>query len=57
MAKELLDPKALFLKRYYAHRGLHNIKQAIPENSLPAFKAAIAAGFGVELDVQLSSDG
>ncbi len=39
----------------YAHRGLHGDK--IPENSIPAFAAAAAAGYGIELDVQLSADG
>ncbi len=38
-----------------AHRGLHDDER--PENSLPAFTAAAAAGYGVELDVQLSRDG
>ena len=40
-----------------AHRGLHAEDQAIPENSIPAFKAAREGGYGVELDVQLSKDG
>ena len=39
-----------------AHRGLHE-NPGVPENSLPAFRAAVEAGYGVELDVQLSSDG
>ena len=39
----------------YAHRGLHG--EGIPENSLPAFARAAEQGFGIELDVQLSSDG
>ena len=39
-----------------AHRGLHKNPE-VPENSLSAFKAAVEAGYGVELDVQLSSDG
>jgi glycerophosphoryl diester phosphodiesterase len=39
----------------YAHRGLHG--NGIPENSLAAFKRAAELGFGIELDVQLSSDG
>ena len=39
----------------YAHRGLHDGEK--PENSLAAFKAAVDAGFGIELDVRLSSDG
>ncbi len=38
----------------YAHRGLWN--DAVPENSLAAFRAAAAAGFGVELDVRLTAD-
>jgi glycerophosphoryl diester phosphodiesterase len=39
----------------YAHRGLH--KNGVPENSLAAFDAACEAGYGIELDVQLSRDG
>jgi glycerophosphoryl diester phosphodiesterase len=39
-----------------AHRGLWSPKGA-PENSLAAFQAACARGYGVELDVQLSADG
>ena len=44
------------LLRDYAHRGLHNGKDA-PENSLAAFEAACQKGYGIELDVQLSRDG
>ena len=43
--------------RAYAHRGLGWGEGKYPENSLPAFRAAAAAGFGIELDLQLSSDG
>jgi glycerophosphoryl diester phosphodiesterase len=39
-----------------AHRGLWT-KGGAPENSLGAFHAAAQAGYGVELDVQLSADG
>jgi glycerophosphoryl diester phosphodiesterase len=39
-----------------AHRGLWS-KAGPPENSLGAFEAACEAGYGIELDVQLSSDG
>ncbi len=46
-----------FLSYFYAHRGLHNIEKGIPENSLPAFAEAVRHGYGIELDVQLSSDG
>jgi len=38
-----------------AHRGLHGA--AGPENSRAAFQAAIDGGFGIELDLQISSDG
>lgn len=37
-----------------AHRGLHNEK--IPENSIPAFIAAMKGGYGIELDVRFTSD-
>lgn len=40
---------------YYAHRGLHST--GVPENSLAAFSAAKAAGYGMELDVHLMRDG
>lgn len=35
------------------------VKQNViaPENSMPAFKRAVAAGFGIELDVQTTADG
>ena len=39
-----------------AHRGLWS-PDGPPENSLGAFQAACAAGYGIELDVQLSADG
>lgn len=39
-----------------AHRGLWSPNGA-PENSLAAFQGACAAGYGIELDVQLSADG
>jgi len=46
-----------FLKGWhYAHRGLHQ-GQAPLENSMGAFKAAIAQGNGIECDVRCSADG
>jgi glycerophosphoryl diester phosphodiesterase len=39
----------------FAHRGLHGGGRI--ENSRAAFAAAIEAGFGIELDVQLNGDG
>ena len=46
---------APFLAHPYAHRGLFGA--AVPENSLSAFREAVEAGYGIELDVQLSADG
>lgn len=48
--------KTPFLKVLYAHRGLHDNALAAPENSMAAFKRAMDAGYGIELDVQLSKD-
>jgi glycerophosphoryl diester phosphodiesterase len=45
------------LARPIAHRGLHDRSVGAPENSLPAFEAAAAAGFPSELDVRVSRDG
>jgi glycerophosphoryl diester phosphodiesterase len=39
----------------FAHRGLHG--GGVAENSRAAFDAAIAAGHGIEFDVQVSRDG
>ena len=49
--------KAPFVGRNYAHRGLHSEDRSVPENSLEAFRLAGRAGYGVELDVQLTKDG
>ena len=46
--------RALIAKPF-AHRGLHG--PGVLENSRAAFEAAIAAGHGIELDVQVSRDG
>lgn len=39
----------------YAHRGLHG--GGVPENSMQAFRMALDAGYGAELDVHLLKDG
>lgn len=44
-----------YKKVLFAHRGLHGEGRA--ENSMSAFRAAIEAGYGIELDIRLSSDG
>jgi len=41
--------------RGFAHRGLHG--PGVPENSMAAFRAAVAAGAGIECDVRLSGSG
>ena len=46
-----------FLNVYYAPRGLHDNGADAPENSMAAFRKAVEAGYGIELDVQLSKDG
>lgn len=47
-----------FMDYDYAHRGLHDMDgEGIPENSIPAFEAAIAHGYGIETDVHLLRDG
>lgn len=48
---------ASFLSRPIAHRALHDRKAGRVENSIASIKAAITAGYGIEMDVQLSSDG
>lgn len=45
-----------FLGRLYAHRGLYDNKTEAPENSLKAFAKAVEAGYGIELDIQLTKD-
>ncbi len=40
-----------------AHRGLHDLAAGVIENSPSAATAAIAGGFGIECDVQLTADG
>lgn len=49
--------KLEILKKYdYAHRGLHNRKEYVPENSMEAFRRAMDKGYGMELDVHLTAD-
>lgn len=47
----------VFLRRPLAHRALHDVARGRPENSRAAVRAAVAAGYGVEIDLQLSRDG
>ena len=43
--------------RPVAHRGLHDIARGIVENMPAAAEAAIAGGFAIECDIQLTRDG
>lgn len=45
-----------FLRLPLTHRGYHDKTRGVIENSLSAFRAAIKAGYGIELDVQRSAD-
>lgn len=47
----------VFLGPPLAHRAYHDREAGRPENSRAAFAAAIAQGYGIECDVQLSADG
>lgn len=46
-----------FLAAPIAHRGLHDKTRGVIENSLSAVRAALAHGYGIEMDLQLSRDG
>lgn len=43
-------------KKFFAHRGLFDNESEAPENSLAAFQKAVDAGYGIEMDVQLTKD-
>ena len=49
-------PESL-LGRPIAHRALHDVADGRPENSRAAVRAAVEAGYGVEVDLQLTADG
>jgi glycerophosphoryl diester phosphodiesterase len=43
--------------RPIAHRGLHDAAHGIIENTAGAVRAALASGYGIEVDLQISADG
>jgi glycerophosphoryl diester phosphodiesterase len=43
--------------RPIAHRGLHDASSGVIENTPSAFRAAVAGGYGIECDLQISADG
>jgi glycerophosphoryl diester phosphodiesterase len=48
---------AWLTERPLAHRGLHDAGAGIVENTPTAIRAAINAGYGIELDLQITADG
>ena len=46
----------VFSRQLIAHRGLHDLEKGIPENTVPAFKLAVARGYGIEFDVRECAD-
>ena len=52
-----MSPLQPFCDGPIAHRCLHDLSKARPENSWEALDAAIDLGLAVEIDLQLSSDG
>ena len=47
---------AITAHKFYAHRGLFDNEGDAPENSLAAFRKAVEAGYGMEMDIQLTKD-
>jgi glycerophosphoryl diester phosphodiesterase len=45
------------IARPIAHRGLHDAAHGVIENTAGAVGAAVAAGYGIEVDLQISADG
>ena len=43
--------------RPFAHRGLHDAADGVIENTAGAVRAALVAGYGIEVDLQISADG
>lgn len=57
MPRVTMRPDMRRLLTDYAHRGLFDNSQGVPENSMLAFKYAVERGYGIELDLQLTADG
>lgn len=55
-ARGCTDMRWVFYHRNLAHRGLHTADKSVPENSLAAFRRAVDAGYGIELDLQFTKD-
>ncbi len=55
-SNEKKSQKHIFEKYYIAHRGFFDNQTNAPENTLPAFAKAIDKNYGIELDVQMTTD-
>ncbi|KUP91552.1 glycerophosphodiester phosphodiesterase family protein [Tritonibacter horizontis] len=51
------DLPQAFVTTPISHRALHGQKANCPENSRAAIRAAMDAGYGIEIDLQLAADG
>lgn len=51
-----MSPLDWLTARPIAHRGLHDASAGVIENTAGAFAAAIAGGYGIECDLQISAD-
>ncbi len=49
--------RELLKGQYIAHRGLHDLWENTPENSLAAFREAVQLGLAIEIDIHLTADG
>jgi glycerophosphoryl diester phosphodiesterase len=56
-ARPSVEMRALLKGRKFAHRGCFDNRTDAPENSLKAFATAVDKGYGIELDIHLTSDG
>src|SRR2546425_12114802 len=45
------------IARPIAHRGLHDAAAGVIENTQSAIEAAVAAGYAIEVDLQVTADG
>jgi glycerophosphoryl diester phosphodiesterase len=52
-----VTPPGWLTARPFAHRGLHDAAAGVIENTADAVSAALAAGYGIEVDLQISADG
>ena len=53
----MTERTAFITARPIAHRGLHDLSRGIVENTASAFAGAIAGGYAIECDLQLTRNG